>query len=53
MSLKRIAPETFALIVVGLLVLVVGAYTDNGGFRLAGAILLVVGVLVAFRQARG
>ncbi|WP_154659581.1 hypothetical protein [Arenimonas composti] len=51
MNLKQITPSTFALLVAGLLVLVVGTYTANGGFQLAGGLILLVGVILAFSQA--
>lgn len=51
MSPRGISASTIALLVSGLVVLGTGTYTDNGGFQLAGAILLVVGVLLALRQA--
>lgn len=51
MNLHRITSSTVGLLVAALLLLVTGTYTDNGGFQLAGAMLLVVAVLIAFRQA--
>ncbi len=52
MDLKRISASTVALLVAALVVLATGVYTDNGGFRLAGILLLVTGILVALGQAR-
>ncbi|MCA9968631.1 MAG: hypothetical protein KC425_00370 [Anaerolineales bacterium] len=52
MSLKHIASSTIALIVAGILILSVGTYTDNGGFQLAGALILLVGIILAFSQAK-
>lgn len=51
MSLKPITSSTIALLVAALLILGVGIYTDNGGFQLAGGLVLVAGVLLAFPQA--
>ncbi|WP_162374178.1 hypothetical protein [Pseudoxanthomonas sangjuensis] len=51
MGLKQIRSSTVALLVAALLFLAVGTYTDNGGFRLAGELILAVGLLVAFSQA--
>jgi uncharacterized membrane protein len=52
MDLSRIRPATIALIVAAIVVLVVGAYTENSGFQLAGLILGVVAVITAINQAR-
>lgn len=52
MNLKQIRPDSIALLVAGLFVLATGAYTENGGFQFAGLILLLVGGLLAFNQAR-
>ena len=51
MNLKQITPSTFALLVAGLLALAVGTYTANGGFQLAGGLILLVGLILAFNQA--
>lgn len=51
MDLAKIRPPSVALLVSALLVLAVGAYTGNGGFQLAGAIMLVSGLILALRQA--
>ncbi len=53
MDLSRIRPETVALAVASALMLLVGTYTDNGGFQAAGVIVAVVATVVAFNQARG
>ena len=53
MNFKQIKPATFALTVVGLLVLAVGTYTSNGGFQLAGGLFLLVAVILAVNQAGG
>lgn len=53
MDLKKIRPTALALLVAALLIGVVGLTTDNTGFQLAAAIVLVVGVLLALRQATG
>lgn len=52
MKLKQIKPSTVSLFVAALLMLATGTYTDNGGFQLAGIILLVVVLITAFNQAR-
>ena len=52
MNLKQITSSTISLIVAAILLLVVGTYTDNGGFQLAGAILLTIPIITAFNQAR-
>ena len=52
MKLRQIKSSTVSLFVAALLMLVTGTYTDNGGFQLAGAILLVVVLITAFNQAR-
>ncbi len=52
MDLRRVRPTSIALIVAGLVVLSVGDYTHNGGFRLAGGILALVGLLQAVLQVR-
>jgi len=51
MNLKHIKSSTYAMLVGGLFVLGVGTYTDNGGFQLAGGILLVVAIIVALNDA--
>lgn len=53
MDLKRITPDAIALCVSAFLLVAVGVSTDNGGFTLAGGIMLVVGALLAWQQARG
>lgn len=52
MKLKQIKSGTVSLFVAALLMLATGTYTDNGGFQLAGVILLVVVLITAFNQAR-
>jgi len=52
MNLRQITPATISLLVAALVWLLVGTYTDNGGFQLAGVILLVVVLITAFNQAR-
>lgn len=52
MNLQRVTSSSLSLLVAGVFVLLVGTYTDNGGFQLAGALLLVVGLIRAFNQAR-
>ena len=53
MNPRRITPGTLALVVAALLVLAVGLYTANGGFQLAGALILLVGIFLAITQASG
>ena len=53
MNLKNVAAGTFALLVAGLLIAGVGTYTQNGGFQLAGALVLLAGLVVAVKQAFG
>lgn len=53
MNLKQVTPGTIALLVAAALLFGVGTYTDNGGFQLAGGVVLVVALLLAFSQARG
>lgn len=52
MKLTQIKSTTIALFVSGLFVLLVGRYTANGGFQLAGGIVLLVAAVRAFNQAR-
>ncbi len=53
MDLRQIRPTTISLLLAALVMAAVGTYTDNGGFQLAGVILLVVVLITAFNQARG
>jgi hypothetical protein len=53
MNLKNVGTSTVALLVCGLFILATGWYTDNGGFQLAGALVLLAGVLRAYHEARG
>ena len=53
MNLKNIAAGTFALLVAGLFIAGVGTYTHNGAFQLAGALVLLAGLIVAIKQALG
>ena len=52
MNLKQITSSTISLIVAAILLLVVGTYTENSGFQLAGAILLTITIITGFNQAR-
>ena len=52
MHFRQIKPSTIALLVAALVMLAVGTYADNGGFKLAGIILLVVVLITEFNQAR-
>jgi len=51
MNPKQINSSAIAILVTALVVLGVGAYTGNGGFQLAGALFLLVGMLLASHQA--
>ena len=51
MNLKQIRSSTFALLVAGVLILVVGTYTTNSGFQLAGGLVLLVAIILAISQA--
>lgn len=51
MNLSQIKSGTIALSVAGVLILVVGIYTTNGGFQLAGGFILLVAVILAISQA--
>jgi hypothetical protein len=51
MNLKNIKSTTYALFVAGLVILLTGTYTDNGGFQLAGGMLIVITLIIALGQA--
>ncbi|TWT17095.1 hypothetical protein FQY83_17465 [Luteimonas marina] len=51
MNLKQIKSNTIALLVAGVLILTVGTYTTNGGFQLAGGLVLLVAIILAISQA--
>ncbi|GIK86109.1 MAG: hypothetical protein BroJett026_15900 [Betaproteobacteria bacterium] len=51
MEFSRIRPSTIALAVAAGVMLLVGTYTKNGGFQLAGVLVAVVAAVVALRQA--
>ncbi|MCB1568732.1 MAG: hypothetical protein KDI69_07980 [Xanthomonadales bacterium] len=51
MNLKQIKSSTVALLVAGVLILSVGTYTTNGGFQLAGGLVLLVAIILAISQA--
>ncbi len=53
MDISKINSSAIAVVVVAILVGVVGFYTENNGFILAGAIFLLVGLLLGINQARG
>ena len=53
MNLKNIKSTTYALFVAALFVLLTGTYTDNGGFQLAGGMLIFVTLILALGQASG
>ncbi|WP_269531749.1 hypothetical protein [Chitinimonas sp. BJYL2] len=46
-----IKSSTFALFVAGLLMLVVGTYTNNGGFQLAGGMLGFISLIMWISNA--
>lgn len=52
MNLNRINPGTIALFVAGTFVFAVGRYTANGGFQLAGGLILLVAVILVLQQVR-
>jgi len=52
-NLREISSSAIALLLAAAFLIAVGTYTGNGGFQLAGALVLVVGGLLAFNQARG
>jgi uncharacterized membrane protein len=52
MNVKHVTSSTVALLVAALIILAVGTYTDNDGFQLAGVLVLVVGAIRAFTEAR-
>lgn len=51
MNLKQIKSSTIALFVAAVLILAVGTYTTNGGFQLAGGLVLLVAIILAISQA--
>lgn len=38
--------QTFSLIVAGIVGLIVGTYSDNGGFQLFGGLLCFIGIVL-------
>lgn len=53
MKVTRIKSTTYALLVAGLVILSSGTYTDNGGFQLAGGMLIFIALILALSQASG
>ena len=53
MNIRLIKSNSIALFVGSVLIFAVGIYTDNGGFQLAGGIMLLVAAILAFNQANG
>ncbi|MFA5685767.1 MAG: hypothetical protein WC995_14590 [Lysobacteraceae bacterium] len=51
MKFRLIKSNTIALLLSGVLVLAVGTYTENGGFQLAGGIMLLAAAILAFNHA--
>ena len=52
MNSKLVKSPNFSLFVAGLVTLLVGTYTDNGGFQLAGGMLCFIS-LVRWLASRG
>lgn len=52
MEFSRIRPSTIALVLAAGVMLLVGTYTGNGGFQLAGVLVAVVAAVMALSQAR-
>ncbi|MBK7472935.1 MAG: hypothetical protein KAX84_02215 [Burkholderiales bacterium] len=52
MDMKKIRLDSIALLAAAAIVLCTGYYTDNGGFQLAGGLILLGGVALAYTQAR-
>lgn len=52
MNSLSLNPSTISILVVALLVGLVGFYTENNGFIVAGAIFLLVGLIRAVNQLR-
>lgn len=52
MDLSRIRPTTVSLALAAGVMLLVGSYTGNSGFQVAGLITATVAVIGAFNQAR-
>ncbi len=50
MIFKQIKPSTVALLLGGLFLLLVGMYTENGGFQFAGFLLLLVSAILALNE---
>lgn len=53
MNLKKISATTCSLLVAGLAMLLTGSYTDNGGFQLAGGMLIFIALILALGEAGG
>lgn len=53
MSFKNIKLTTYTLFLAGLAMLLSGTYTENGGFQLAGGMLMFIASILALGQARG
>lgn len=52
MNFSKLSSGTIAILIMALLVGGVGFYTENNGFLVAGAIFLVVGLILAVNQLR-
>ncbi len=46
MNSKLLKSPSFSLFVAGLVALLVGTYTDNGGFQLAGGMLCFISLVL-------
>jgi hypothetical protein len=53
MQVRNSNTSMLGLLVAGLVALMTGTYTANGGFQLAGALLLVVALIAMFKPAPG
>ena len=51
MNVKQIKSSTVSLLLCALFILLVGTYTENGGFQLAGVMLAVICLIRALSQA--
>ena len=55
MNILQLAPKAkvITLLVAGILIFVVSTYTKNSGLQLAGALIFLIGGILAFNLARG
>ena len=52
MNLRKIRSSSVALLVAAAVVFGTGTYTQNGGFQVAGLLILVGGLALAYNQGR-